>query len=269
MRVRPLLLAFGIWLLFQDASVLAAPAAPFLAGEKLSYQIYWSFIPAARATLEVAPHDEVPVKGADYHFIMTARTLPVIDMLYKYRERIDSYAAAGIQHSLLYKKVQESSHPRDIMVRFDWNRGEAEYSNFGKNNKPIPVRPGTLDPLSSLYYIRSQTLTDRFIFERWVTDGKKLAMGKASFLQKESLTINGKRYRTIKVEPDLREVQGVFEKSPGAKLFIWLTDDHRKLPVKVKSKVRVGSFIAELIEDESVIPAGAPDQENPLPESLQ
>ena len=261
---RRLILVLNMWFLFREAPVLAAADTSLVPGERLTYQIYWSFIPAARATLEIAPNGENSVKGAVYHFTMTARTLPVLDMIYKYRERIDSYVAAGVQYSLRYKRVQESSHPRDILVDFDWNKGRVQYRNFGKSSEPIRVRPGTLDPLSALYYIRSQPMTERFVFERWVTDGKKLSLAKASFVQKETLTIHGKNYQTIKVEPDLRDVKGVFEKSPGAKLFIWLTDDSRKLPVKVKSKVKVGSFIAELIEEESVIPSTS-GQEDHLP----
>lgn len=231
-----------------------AGGTPFHKGERLSYQVLWSFIPAARVSLEVVS-DEAAVKGAAYHFVMNAKTLPVVDLIYKYQERIDSYVAADLQHSLLYKKLKGGSHPRDVAVHFDWDTGVARYVNFGKAIDPIPIQPSTLDPLAAFYYIRAQGLTDQIDLERWVTDGKKLSKGRARFVGKEALSIRGKTYQTIKVEPDLRDVKGVFEKSPGATMFIWLTDDERKLLVKLKSKVVVGSFVAELIEEESVIPA--------------
>jgi hypothetical protein len=41
-------------------------------------------------------------------------------------------------------------------------------------------------------------------------------------------------------------VGGVFEKSPDAKLQLWVSADYRRLPVKLKSKVIVGSFTGEL-----------------------
>jgi len=56
------------------------------------------------------------------------------------------------------------------------------------------------------------------------------------------------------VEPDLQHIGGVFEKSKDAKLKIWVTADKRRIPVKVKSKVRVGSFVAELISAEGIVP---------------
>ena len=139
-------------------------------------------------------------------------------------------------------------------MQFDWDKGVARYANYGEAIPPIPIQPGTLDPLAALYYIRTQALSGGFNLEQWVTDGRKLSRGKARFIQKETISIQGKTYQTIKIEPDLQDVGGVFEKSPGAKMFIWLTDDDRKILVKLKSKVVVGSFVAELLEGESVFP---------------
>ena len=236
------------------AMLLAAAtslALPFQAGERLTFQISWGIIPAARVTLEVADPGEEGGGEAAYHFILNAHTLPVIAWLYPYQERIDSLAAAGVERSLLYKKVQESRHPRDQVVRFDWQQGLARLTNYGSPAEPIALQPGTLDPLAALYYIRAQSLGGEFNLEQWVTDGKKLSRGRARFIQRESLSIGGKTYQTVKIEPDMRDVSGVFEKSPGAKMFIWLTDDERKLLVKLQSKVVVGSFVAELLADES------------------
>ena len=249
------------WILHFNGSVHAAPTAfPFQNGERLAFQIFWGFIPAAHVSLEVVPIEQEPdgAPAAAYHFTLNACTLPVIDLIYPYRERIDSYVAANVQYSLLYKKAQESRHPRDIVVQFDWDNGVVRSTNYGKPSAPIPLQPGTLDPLAALYYIRTQALSGDFTLEQWVTDGKKLSRGKARFIQKETITIQGKTYQTIKIEPDLREVTGVFEKSPGAKMYVWLTDDDRKIVVKLKSKVTVGSFVAELLEGESVIPGVEP-----------
>lgn len=282
MMFRASAFACSILLLFLCGSARAeaeAVSTPFHEGERLSFKIYWSFIPAAHVTLDVVPLSkgglngiehgldstsaEDVVSGAAYHFILTAKTLPVVDLIYKYRERVDSYVAANVEHSLLYKKMQDSRHPRDIVVQFDWDKGVAQYANYGKVIAPIAIQPGTLDPLAALYYIRTQVLSDKFSLEQWVTDGKKLSRGKARFIQRETLSMHGKTYQTIKIEPDLKDVKGVFEKSPGAKLYIWLTDDERKMLVKVKSKVVVGSFVAELLEDESVIPG----REKALPQN--
>jgi hypothetical protein len=53
------------------------------------------------------------------------------------------------------------------------------------------------------------------------------------------------------VEPSLEHVGGVFEKSKDAKVQIWVTADARRIPVKIKSKVAVGSFVGELVSVEN------------------
>jgi len=44
-----------------------------------------------------------------------------------------------------------------------------------------------------------------------------------------------------------KDVGVVFEKSKNAKIQVWVTADKRRMPVKIKSKVVVGSFVGELV----------------------
>jgi hypothetical protein len=54
-------------------------------------------------------------------------------------------------------------------------------------------------------------------------------------------------YDTYLIEPEIKHIGGVFEKSKNAKIKLWVTADKRKIPVKIKSKVVVGSFVGELV----------------------
>jgi len=220
---------------------------PFQSGERLTFQIKWSFIPAGRVVLE-ASRDTINNQDA-HHFILTVKTSPVIDIFYKFRERVDSFTDMKINKSLLYKKLQSHQHPRDIVVTFNWQTNKVQYSNFGTAIDPIDLKPGTLDPLAALYYIRKHITNSDIELKRPITDGKKIVQGSVRYIGKETISVNGRDYDTIKLEPEMKDVKGVFEKSKHAKMYIWLTDDDRKLLVKLKSKVVVGSFIAELVED--------------------
>jgi len=244
----------GIFMLLFWASAEHSPALdsqtdkqPFQAGERLTFQIKWSFIPAGEAVLEVS-RDTINNHNA-HHFALTAKTFPVIDIFYKFRERVDSFTDMSVSKTYLYKKLQTSSHSRDIRVDFNWQTNKAQYSNFGTAIDPVDLQPGTLDPLAALYYIRQQITGPDIVLERPVTDGKKIVQGKVHYIGRETISIHGKKYDTIKLEPEMKEVKGVFEKSKNSKMYIWLTNDDRKLLVKLKSKVVVGSFVAELIDD--------------------
>jgi len=50
-------------------------------------------------------------------------------------------------------------------------------------------------------------------------------------------------------------VGGVFEKTKDAKIHIWVTADERRIPVRIKSKVAIGSFIGELTSATGLKPA--------------
>jgi len=54
-------------------------------------------------------------------------------------------------------------------------------------------------------------------------------------------------YDTYLFEPDIEHVGGVFEKSKDAKIELWITADKRRIPVRLRSKVIVGSFVGELV----------------------
>jgi len=225
---------------------------PFYPGEKLTFKLRWEFIPAGEATLEVLPM--VTINGLkSYHFVMTAKTTPFIDHFYKVRDRVDAYADEKMTHSVFYKKNQhEGKTRRDVIVNFDWERMEAQYLNFGKKREPISILPGSFDPFSILYYVRLLEIKEESIFKRPVTDGKKCVMGIGTVIKRETIKLKSGTYDTYLLEPELKHIGGVFEKSKHAKLKIWITADQRRIPVKVKSKVVVGSFIAELVSDVTV-----------------
>ncbi|MBW1667015.1 MAG: DUF3108 domain-containing protein, partial [Deltaproteobacteria bacterium] len=109
---------------------------PFTPGEKLTFQVRWSFIPAAKAVLEIHPVEILNGRKA-YHFTMISRTHSLVDIFYKVRDRIDSYTDAEMTHSLLYKKLQDGKRKRKVVVTFDWAKNLAQFSNFGQKRPPI------------------------------------------------------------------------------------------------------------------------------------
>lgn len=228
------------------------PDFPFRPGEELTFRARWGFIPAGEAVLRVLPMETVNgVKS--YHFVMTARTYPYIDIFYKVRDRIDSFTNADMTHSILYKKRKAGKSKRDVVVRFDWERHEAQYANFGQSTPKVGILPGTFDPLSLFYAFRLNDLEVDKEFKTPVTDGKKYVMGKAKVKKRAFVTVESGTYDTYLVEPSTEHIGGVFEKSKNAKLEIWVTADELRMPVKIRSKLAVGSFIAELISARGVL----------------
>lgn len=218
--------------------------------EKMIYQLRWSFIPAGEAVMETFADTQVQDENVN-HFRLTARSFGHIDPFYKVRDQIDSYMDEQVTTTRLYtKKQREGKTKRDIRVVFDWNRYTARYENKGKAEAPITLLEGTVDPLGAYYFLRRQQLIPGESISRPVTDGKKVVMGKAHVLRREKISVPAGKFTTIVVEPDMKDVRGVYEKSKKARLLVWLRDDPSHLLIRARSKVVVGSFVAELIRYE-------------------
>lgn len=223
---------------------------PFVPGERLTYALRWGVVPAGTVVLEVLSPENVSGVEA-HHFAVTATSNRFVDAFYPVRDRIDAFADVNMTRSLLYKKKQvEGRHKRDEVVTFDWAALTVTYENFGKKRKSVCVTRGTFDPLSVFYAFRGQRLQDGASLHAAVTDGKKCVIGTAQIVERQTVKVPCGAFDTFLVEPDLKDVGGVFKKSDDARLRVWVTADHRKVPVKVSSRVVVGDFVAELVSME-------------------
>jgi len=231
-------------------SVLADEASrPFQPGEKLIFELKWTVIPAGKATLEVKPITQVDGNNA-YHFRMSAKSNRFVDQFYKVRDRIDGYTNMDITRSVFYAKRQREGKTRkNVHVKFDWDSQTAEYTEFIKRAKKrhIELKPGAFDPLSIFYYTRMLAVQVGETLERPVTDGKKCVIGKAKIVRREKIIVPAGEFDTFLMVPDLQHVGGVFKKSKNAKIELWVSADDRRLPIKLRSEVVVGSFTGELI----------------------
>jgi hypothetical protein len=110
-------------------------------------------------------------------------------------------------------------------------------------NREYAVDPGTRDILSALYYVRGQDLN---IGEDVVVntfEGGKNYAAKVRVLRSESVSVGDDEVQCLVIEPEIKE--GAFSKT--GRLQIWVTDDDLKIPVLMKSKVAIGSFVAKLV----------------------
>jgi hypothetical protein len=237
-------------LAFSSVTMAKEDRYPFSPGEKLTFQVRWAFIPAGEAVLEVCPIETMNGRKV-YHFTLSARSYPIVDLFYKVRDRIEAFTDEKLTHSILYKETKEGGRKKRVVVRFNWEKGEAQRSNFGEKRAPIPVKAGTFDPLSVYYALRLHDLKENMEIEKPLTDGKKWILGRARVVKREKVTVLNGTYDTYLVEPSLEHIGGVFKKSKDAKLQIWVTADARRIPVKIKSKVAIGSFVGELMSMEN------------------
>ena len=209
-------------------------------GERLVFAIQYGLIYAGDATLEIrniAIIDSIP----SYHIISTARTNRAFDIVFKVRDRVESFMDYENLFSLRFEKhLREGKFKRDEEVRFDQRQHVAHYLD-----KTFPIPPNTQDILSALYYVRTLSVeVGQAIAMANHTGGKNYPIY-VKILGKERVTVPAGTFDCIVVEPVL-QTSSVFEHK--GRLTIWLTDDSLKMPVLMRSKVVIGAFEALLKE---------------------
>lgn len=224
----------------------AEPVPPFGPGERMSYDIHWTFIHAGTAELVCAPDAELNGAPARY-FRAEARTLGWVDTFYKVRDTMEAWTDLDVTHSLLYKKDQnEGSYHKQVELIFDKTANLSYRYARGKLQHTLDQPRDVFDPMSILFAFRKHPLYKGLRFDANVSDGKISVVGTAFVEGVEMVETGIGKVAAHKVRLDIQHLSGVFKKSKDAELYVWFTADERRIPVKVRSKVAVGHFTMTL-----------------------
>ena len=213
---------------------LPAVAQPFKAGESLRFAVQYGFIHAGSAWLEVPEVEEWNGHRA-WRLVARAESNGFFDKVYKVRNRIESLWDCDSLFSWRYFEDRHEGHytANDTMV-YEPDSLRMRY----KNGQSYPVPGPVQDALSSFYLTRFQALPigGRIGFDYHAS--RKTAPMEVRVLGRETVKTPAGKFHCVVVEP-LLNVGGIF-KNKG-RLVIWLTDDDRRIPVLMKSKVMIGS----------------------------
>ncbi len=244
------ILLLSAWGSAQENGNAVPKDLPFGPGEELRYKLVWNHIPVGYFNVSVKPMTEVNGRKA-WHFYLTIKTNGFADKIHKVRQFTDSYVSADLSRSLKYRSNQRQGKSRkDIDLEFDWDANEAKYLERIENDKKETELPSpAVDPFAMFYALRMQKIDNNTKeINVNVSDGKKFVNCKVDIVKLDRVKVKGKKYNAYLLEPDLKDLHGIFKKSGDAKLQVWVSDDEEKVPVKVSSKVIVGRFYALLIE---------------------
>jgi hypothetical protein len=210
-------------------------------GEQLTFSVDYGFYRAGTATMSVIGTEEV--NGNKCYQIRTeARSNSFISSFYTVRDSVISYIDVdGIFSRRFEKKLREGKHKSDRIVDFYPNRKLA--LNTREKYAVTEVPHFTQDILSSLYLLRTFDLKvgkDETIDV--YADGKVYPLN-VIIHGIEKVKVPAGKFECFKVEPILKS-EGIFRQK--GRLIIWLTCDDLKLPVKMKSKVAIGSIASNL-----------------------
>jgi hypothetical protein len=247
--------------------VFAAQNLPIPAGTKLIYTLQWSFFPVGEAVMSVdGPIDFEGQKA--YTLNIKVRTNGFADTFYKVRNESTSWLNEDWSKSLHFESNQhEGSHDRESLITFNWESMFAQYSNYGKAQEPVELKGPCFDPFGvSLGVCRMPLIVGETVTVD-VTNGKKMMVDQINVVKKERIRVPLGRVDTVLVEPGTEDLGGVFKRSEGATMRIWLSADAYQIPVRLQSEVSVGSFWGELVRVEGPLAGyfNLPEDSKPKP----
>ena len=225
-----------------DTGSLKKPALQLRLGEKMLFSIEYAGINAGYAYLKVDDeltwaHDLVA-----YHLVNETWSNPFFSNFYRVHDRAESFVQRDNLVSLsFHKKIEEGSYRHEESVEFDHQKNEARYSN----GQTVALVPGSRDVLLSLFYTRLFPLElGKSLSIDNHTDKKNYPL-EVRVLRKETIKTALGKVECMVIEPVLR-TPGLF-KNKG-RLLIWVTNDARRIPVLMKSKILIGSINAVIQE---------------------
>lgn len=217
-------------------------AAAFQPGEQLRYKLRYGIFTAAEATLDVQETDVKFDNNPVFHLVAQGKTAGSFDFFYKVRDRYDSYIDKTELTPYLYtENIRESSYRRTDKVRFyqDQKKIVATKGTFKGTGQ-------TFDLVSAFYFARSLDLSDVKVGENITMNyflKDEVTPFHIQYLGKERVKTSLGYYNCLKFSPALQPGR-IFKKD--SKLYLWISDDGNRIPVKAQVEILVGSVTLEI-----------------------
>jgi hypothetical protein len=224
----------------------APPPTPFAPGERLVYDVTWSSMLTA-GTLTVTTHDRRPSFGSTAYYITAeGRSASLVAALYPVYYKADTLLDTATllpQRGSLYS--DEKGRRRYRVAQFNHATRSVHYELQSTDPTKVltqldlPTPPQAHDAVSVIFALRTMTLT---------TGASKLM----------PVVVNGQVYRVLMTVGERERVQcGLGEvnawritptlvderdREDGRDMVVWISDDARRLPLKLQGALPVGTF---------------------------
>lgn len=217
----------------------APQAVPFSVGETLTYDISWSsYLTAGTATMTVK--EKKPSYGSDaYYVIAEGRPTPLLaklyDLYYKADSLLDVYTLLP-QRGSIYS--EEGKRHRMKVTLFDQAKRRAQYEVQTRTvvKKELAIAPFSQDALGAVYVLRAIPLKQGDKFSIPICDGGQSYKVQIAVGGLETVKTGIGEVRAWRITPALPSID------QARRLTLWISDDARKLPVRMQAQLAVGSF---------------------------
>ena len=238
---RTVYLIFALFLIFYSSSIdcwanslwRKVENRAFKVGEKLTYIVKWKGVAGGTAVMQVKKI--VKISGRDtYYVTLSTRSSRFFDIFYKIRDLIESYIdKQSIFAWKQKKKLREGRYRSNKETIYDQEKHQALYKG-----KKVDIPVYVQDSLSSVYYLRTQELNKGGSLIIDANDDGKNYSVEVKVIGIEKVTAPFGKFKALKIEVVWKREGKVHVESSR----MWLSNDQRKIPVKIERQTKTGKI---------------------------
>ncbi len=219
----------------------------------LSYNIEWRLIDAGKARLRWSASGQPSHPGFQVDLHLQSGGL--VSKLYKVNDDYTANLGGDYCVQNTHTNAREGSRQRETVVHFDPESKKASYlerdlvTHATVLAKETDIPACVHDVIGGMLFLRTLNLEPGHSIQVPVSDGKKTVSAKIEAQQREQIKVPAGTFKTIRYEAFL--FNNVLYRRDGH-LYIWLSDDARKLPVRLQVRLRfaIGTITFELEKEE-------------------
>jgi hypothetical protein len=228
---------------------------PFRVGEEVVHKVYYDshVVNFSAGTLSLKVDPIVEVNGRkSYQFLTSVKSSPWFSSYYA----VDDIAVTLMDYDLLIPRVftlhiKESGQLREVRSFFDFDQNKATYwekkvtekSGIEEKKLQWDILPYSQNVFSAIYYLRIFRWEVGREYSFRVSDEAENLVFKAKALLRETLQTELGPKVAIKIKPEFT-VKGAFK--PVGDIYIWISDDDRKMVLRIECKIKIGSLVSEV-----------------------
>lgn len=211
-------------------------------GEELYYDVGYGFITAGEGYFKIMNRPKLHNGRKAFDIRFSVRSTGAISWVYKVNDRYDTWMdEEGIFPWYYEENIREGDYRRNNFAIFDQKK------NLTYTKKDTTETPDFVHNIvSAFFYYRTLDIKNMKVGTSIVLDQfheDSVYSLEVKVLAREVVEVPAGTFNTVLIEPLV--VDGGLFQSEGS-IKIWLTDDDRKIPIKVGTEIPIGFVGAEL-----------------------
>jgi hypothetical protein len=232
-------------------SAVSLPPTAWTPGEELSYTVNFGIFRAGTTTFTVA-RGPVTNERPTYKFRSLLQSSP--RFFYSIFDEAVSVSDDSSYATFRYEKIQrENGENSTNTTVYNHARGTAQRTEDRTVHPSMNFKKNSLDVLGAIYYVRNQNLAVGQTLTIPVHDGKRDYTMKVTIRKREPVTTRAGVFNCLLVEPRLYQEDGTLKRK--GQITLWMTDDSRHIPVRIRMALAFGSITATLDSMKGTVPA--------------